>query len=267
MSVDVGRLGDKTVVMVFKVQPKLEGAAYKYLVNIYTMEDEHFESQSIRIKNIAERFGVDKIIIDANGLGVGLIDYLVKPNMDTETGITYEAYGIDYQNEDQEKHYKKFETPEMHKNMLWLIKATAEINSTAHVNALSQLASGKIRFLIDHQIAKTKLLGTKKGQTMSAEDRAEYLRPYTYTSILKEEMTNLREKKDSNGRVSLERVNRKISKDRFSAFEYGLYYIKLQEEKVKNTKANLANFVMGTKSSGRTTTKRSQRVYTRRGRN
>lgn len=268
ISVDVGRLGDKTVVMVHKVVSKLQGTCLKYLVNIYDMKDEHFETQSIKIKNICEKFNAEKIIIDANGLGVGLVDYLIKPNIDTETGIEYNAYGVDYQNEDQEKHYRKFETPTMKKNMLYLLKANAELNNEAHVNALSQLASGKIRFLIDHQLAKSKLLATKKGQSMTSEERAAYLRPYTFTSILKEEMTNLREKKDLSGKVSLERVNRKISKDRFSAWEYGLYYIKKQEEEEKRKKLNINDFILATRGNNQShkIKRKRHKIYTKRGR-
>lgn len=265
LSVDVGRLSDKTAVMVFKVIPNSQGVALKYLVNIYVMEDEHFEKQAIKIKNICEKFNAQKIIIDGNGMGVGLLDYMIKNNVDSETGLEYTSYGIDYQSDEEENHYKKYETNDTKKRMIFIIKANAQINNDAHVNVLSQLSSGKIRLLIDHQIAKTKLLATKKGQSYSPEERAEYLKPYTYTSILKEEMTNLREKKDSTGKVSLERVNRKISKDRFSAFEYGLYYIKLQEDKEKKVKINLSNFILGTKRSSTHKKTKIHRVYTRRG--
>lgn len=267
LSVDVGRLGDKTIVMVFKVVPKNEGSALKYLVNIYLMEDEHFEIQSIKIKNICEKFQAKKIVIDGNGLGVGLLDYMVKPNIDTETGLEYQSYGVQYQTEEEEKHYKKFETDDTIKNMIYIIKATPQINNDMHVNALSQLSSGKIRLLIDHQVAKSKLLSTKKGQSLSPEERAEFLKPYTHTSILKEEMTNLREKKDTTGKIALERVNRKISKDRFSSFEYGLYYIKLQEDENKKIKVNLTNFILGTKNSHSNRINKKHKVYTKRGRN
>jgi hypothetical protein len=186
------------------------------------MEDTHFEQQSLMIKKIFTAFDARKIVIDANGLGIGLIDYLIKPSYDDELDIEYPAFGIDYQNEEQEKHYRKFETPEMKKNVLFLIKANAQLNHEAHVNAVSQLSSGKLRFLIDHQVAKQRLLSTKKGQTMAAQTRGDYLKPYVTTSNLKEEMTNLREKRDANNKISLERVNKHIPKDRFSAFEYGL---------------------------------------------
>jgi hypothetical protein len=50
------------------------------------------------------------------------------------------------------------------------------------------LNSGKLKFLIEERAAKTKLLSTKVGQSMSPEQRAEYLRPFTLTDILKEEL-------------------------------------------------------------------------------
>jgi len=51
--------------------------------------------------------------------------------------------------------------------------------------------SGKIRFLIDESLAKTKLMSTKVGQNMSVDERNEYLRPFIQTSILKEQTLNL----------------------------------------------------------------------------
>ena len=78
---------------------------------------------------------------------------------------------------------------------------------------------------------------------MTPEQRAEYLRPFTLTSILKEEMMNLREEKEGVN-IILKQVNRKIKKDKFSAFEYGLYYIKiLEESKKKRKKARLSDFM------------------------
>jgi len=78
-------------------------------------------------------------------------------------------------------------------------------------------------------------MGTKMGQSMKPEDRAEYLRPFTLTSILREEMSNLREKNDG-ANIMLERSNRGIQKDKFSAFEYGLYYLKVEEDNKKRKK-------------------------------
>jgi hypothetical protein len=46
---------------------------------------------------------------------------------------------------------------------MYIIKANAPINTEAHANARSQLAAGKVKFLIDERVAKNKLLATKVG--------------------------------------------------------------------------------------------------------
>ena len=73
------------------------------------------------------------------------------------------------------------------------------------------------------------------GQLMTAEERAEYLKPYVLTTILKDEMLNLREESEGLN-IILKRANRSIRKDKFSSLEYGLYYIKTEEENKKKKK-------------------------------
>ena len=70
---------------------------------------------------------------------------------------------------------------------------------------------------------------------MKPEERANYLKPFSLTSILKEEMMNLREENEGVN-IILKQANRGIRKDKFSAFEYGLYYIKAVEEQRKKKK-------------------------------
>jgi hypothetical protein len=78
---------------------------------------------------------------------------------------------------------------------------------------------------------------------MTPEQRAEYLTPFTLTSILKEEMLNLREENEGVN-IILKRANSRIQKDKFSAFEYGLYYIKQEEDsKKKKKKFRAADFM------------------------
>ena len=78
---------------------------------------------------------------------------------------------------------------------------------------------------------------------MTPEQRAEYLKPFTLTSILKEEMLNLREENEGVN-IILKRANSRIQKDKFSAFEYGLYYIKQEEDsKRKKKRFNASDFM------------------------
>jgi len=42
------------------------------------MSDEHFEDQAIKLKKLFYKYKARRLVIDANGLGIGLIDYMVK---------------------------------------------------------------------------------------------------------------------------------------------------------------------------------------------
>ena len=131
--------------------------------------------------------------------------------------------------------YKRYRTNETEEDAMYLLKGNAPINSEAHANAQTQLNAGKVKMLIDERVAKGKLLNTKGGQKMTPEKRAEYLKPFTLTSILKEEMMNLREENEGVN-IILKQANKSIRKDKFSAFEYGLYYIKIEEDSKKKKK-------------------------------
>ena len=231
LAVDVGRRGCQTVICVFKVTPSAEGQSIKSLVNIYDLNEDHFEDQAINIKKLYYKYNARRIVIDGNGLGIGLVDYLVKPQH-LDNGDVLADFGV---YNDDENFYKKYRTKDCEYDALYVIKANAPINTEAHSITQTQLNSGKVKFLIDERIAQEKLLGTKIGQGMTPEQRAEYLKPFTLTSILKEEMLNLREENEGVN-IILKRANSRIQKDKFSAFEYGLYYIKQEEDGKKKKK-------------------------------
>ena len=240
LSVDVGRKGCDSVVCFWKVTPQPVGGAIKSLVNIQTLHDEHFEDQCIKIKKWFYKYKAKRVVIDGNGLGIGLIDYMIKSQIDPDTGDVYPDFGVD---NDTENYYKKYKTQITEQDALYIIKANAPINTEAHANAQTQLQSGKVKFLIDERVAKGKLLATKMGQNMKPEERAEYLKPFTLTSILKEELMNLREETEGVN-IILKQANRGIKKDKFSAFEYGLYYVKLDEERKRKRKSrNISDFL------------------------
>lgn len=230
ISADVGRKECDTVACVFKVTPQATGAAIKTLVNIYVLHSEHFEDQAVFLKKLFYKYKAKILIIDGNGLGVGLVDFMVKSQVDPETGEFYPDFGVD---NDEDGKYKKYKTVNTEHNAMYIMIANAGINTEAHANVQMQMSSGKIKFLIDERVAKAKLMATKRGSEMTPEERAEYLKPFTLTSILKEEMMNLREENEGVN-IILKQANRAIRKDKFSALEYGLYWIKQWEDSKKS---------------------------------
>ena len=233
IGVDVGRIGCTTQANIFKVTPQPQGVALKSLVNIYTYEAEHFEQQAINIKQLYYKYKARSIALDTNGLGIGLLDFMVKAQ-ETPDGQYLPPFGI--QNDDQGVYKKYFKSvSDVQKDAIFQIKANAPINTQAYSFAQTQMSSGKIKFLIDESEAKAKLMETKQGQNMTPERRNEYLKPFVLTTILRQQMLNLVE--DNEGvNIILKQENRGIKKDKFSAFVYGLYYIKQEEDRRKKRK-------------------------------
>lgn len=243
VSVDVGRKGDLTEACIFKVTPQPQGSSLKTLVNLYTFEAEHFETQAINIKKLYYKYKARTVVIDANGVGAGLVDFMVLDQVDPETGDLLPNFGVGGATYDGwEKDYKKHRTADTETDAMYLIKANAPINTEAHSYVQTQLAAGRIKFLIDETQAKAKLMGTKMGQAMSPDKRAEHLKPFTLTTILREQMLNLVEENEGVN-IILKQSSKGIKKDKFSAFEYGLYYIKQEEDRKKKKRFNVKDMM------------------------
>ena len=229
ISVDVGRLHDQTVACVFRVNIR-DNKYYAALVNLFVLgrqaESKTFTQQAIDLKKIINIYGPREVVIDCNGLGVGLADEMIRTQLD-EYGNELPAYGF-FNNDD----YKKIQ-PKDAVQILYSLKANGPLNSKIHSNAYSRINSGMVRFLISEQDARAALLATKIGQKMTLEDRVKRLMPHELTTKLFEEMSNLRLRK-SGLDIVLEQINARFPKDKYSAFAYGLWRIKeIEEENYK----------------------------------
>lgn len=248
ISVDVGRLNDRTEVCIFKVTPGQDNKSIKSLVNIKTYESEHFETQSLYIKELVDRYNAKMLIVDGNGAGVGLVDYLVKPTHMITSSDYYPPYSVV-----NDSRYDSFKTDESIPK-LYVIKGNKELNNSIIMNVVTQMETERVRFLISEKAAKATLLEEeiKNKKHYTSLYKMEKLKPHMYTTSLKEEMMNLRRRNNINSTsetVALEQVNKKMHDDKFMAFAYGLYWIKLQDDtRFKNKKHNnLKNMIFYTK--------------------
>ena len=92
--------------------------------------------------------------------------------------------------------------------------------------------SHKVRFLID-DVQKQKLLDTTFGQKYETRRQGRILKT-VYPNVHIKRRDESCEKKMKGINIILERANKGIKKDKgVFAWEYGLYYIKLEEEKEK----------------------------------
>lgn len=235
ISVDVGRISDQTVVCVFRVNISGEGKYYATLVNLYvlgkTVQTKTFYRQAIDLKKIIMQFNPIEIVIDTNGLGIGFGEEMTREQID-DKGQVYPPLG--FKNDTNFIATQPSDAP----RILYGIKANAGNNSQIHGNAYTRLNSGLVRFLIKEQEAKSALLATKIGQKMTVEQRVMRLMPHEMTTKLFEEMANLRLRRTGATQdITLEQINARYPKDKYSAFAYGLWRIKeLEEESSKHSR-------------------------------
>ena len=229
ISVDVGRLHDQTVACIFRVNIR-DDKYYATLVNLFVLgrqaEKKTFVEQAIDLKQLIEIYNPREVVIDCNGLGVGLADEMIRTHLDSN-GKELPAYGF-FNNDDYKKIQPRDAIP-----ILYSLKANGPLNSKIHGNAYSRIYGGMVRFLISEQDARASLLATKVGQRMKMEERVKRLMPHELTTKLFEEMSNLRLRRNGLD-IVLEQINARFPKDKYSAFAYGLWRIKeLEEENYK----------------------------------
>lgn len=223
------RLHDLTPVSVFRVNVR-NGTHYSTLVNLEllgrTAETRTFTQQAIDLKLLIERYNPREVLIDCNGLGLGLADEMIKPHYDAR-GRELPAYGF-FNNADYKKIQPKNAIP-----ILYSMKANGPLKSKINSNAFARMNGGFVRFLTSEQEARAALLATKVGQKMTMAERVQRLMPHEQTSKLFQEMSNLRAKQSGND-VVLEQINSRYPDDRYYSFAYGLWRIKeLEEEQMK----------------------------------
>lgn len=249
ISVDVGRIQCQTVATVFKVYRHTDHFDLR-VVNIVVIgaghATHHFDEQALELKRLIAAYNVQEILIDTNGLGVGLMDFMVKPTI-TKDGV-YPAYCAINDDEYNKKLYPDA-IP-----LVYSMKSNSALDSKIHANCYTMINSGRVYFLAREQEIKNKLLSTKTGQKMKLEQRMKRLYPHEITTRLFEEMANLRLKQVGSGLdLKLEQINTHMGKDKFSSLEYGLWRIKeIEEEYYKKQRR---------KSKG----KRTLTFYTQRG--
>lgn len=237
MAVDVGRFSDQTEVAIWKSIPQTGTTSTKHLVNMYTFDQMHFTEQAIELKLLYNKFHPKAVVIDGAGLGAGLIDELIKPQVDVRTNQYLNPWGVA---NDDKGYYKQFKTADTVPNLLYIIKANAPFNTEMYANLQTQLTTGKLRFLIDERQAKMKMDASraKKFKDMTEEEKANWIVPFTQTSLLKDQMINLEETHEGVN-IILNRTNKNIRKDKVSAMGYGLWYIKVEIDDVAMRKRTM----------------------------
>ena len=185
LSVDVGRFSDETVLEVFKTYT--EGERFvTHLVNIIILagSGRHFQDQSIKIKQLDAIFNFRGIVVDINGPGAGIADFLI---IDQEKdGMYYPAYGFS-----NKPKYKKTEMPGCIRK-LYGVEASSGANSDYYKNAHLMLSLDRVRLLINERQARSYFARFGYWNKMKVEKKATQLIPYIATTKLQDQLANLK---------------------------------------------------------------------------
>lgn len=180
------------------------------IVNIINIPNiMNFTAQACIIKKIKKLYNAQAVIIDGNGLGAGLIDECLKESFDP---ITNEPLGCwDTINDDNIP-----ETPDDAEKILYNLKAQS-VQSKVVTNFIDMVSSGKLRLLANKQLNDFTIA--------EQDDFDNAVAPFIQTDCLFEEVANLKLKQLPSGGVTIEKVVKKMDKDRVSALIYVLWYI------------------------------------------
>jgi hypothetical protein len=220
---------------IFKIISRNDGTYQKLLVNLISMEGTHFLKQAMFLKRKFYEYNASALVIDANGIGSAVVDNLV---IEIDEFPPFSVLN--------DNRYDKYKTNNSIPCVFAIKSQSKETrNSDIHNHFMTSVANQDVKFLVSENDAKQYI---KKKNT---EELNHALLPHIYTDLFEEELMNL-EYSISGTQTKVKQISKGINKDRFSAIEYGLFYIHLLEKKNQIKREEIIDvsaFFMGRKAS------------------
>ena len=241
MSVDVALMAtkkhanDATAIVINVAIPTNNNYYTSNIVYIETFEGLKTDELGIIVMRYFYKYKCTDLVLDCQGNGLGVYDFITKEQYDTTTGETYSA--LCSCNDDN---MASRCTVKNANKVVWTIKASADFNSNAATTLRAGIKNGNINFLASEFDIEDNIKKTSGYAKMSASEQARLKLPYVQTSLLINEMINL-EHEIVNNKVKLkERPG--MRKDRFSSLEYNYYITQQLALKIK-PKQDFSNLV------------------------
>ena len=217
---------DATSIFINCLTPTKAG---RYLSNIVYSENAEglrTDDQALAIRKLYDEYSCDYIVLDTNGIGLGVFDALARDIVDTESGEIYPALSCCNNTEMA----SRCTVPGADK-VIWAIKATAQFNSDTAFALREAFRASRIRLLISDTEAESILPEDLKGyKSLSPADKTQILLPYYQTSLLIDELTKLQHE-EAGGKIRIyERSG--MRKDRYSSLSYNYYVATQLENKI-----------------------------------
>lgn len=219
ISVDVARSAknsnNETAISVLKIKrDKKEKIKNIQAINMIKLPNgTNFQTQSLHIKRLQLYYGAKVLVVDVNGLGIGLLDVLMQTQIDPLTGKELPAYDtINTEHESDEKDAKP---------IVWAIQA--QKNQTEMVvSFIDSVENGTLQLL--ERVDQNKIMDINENDDYMINEILAHIRTQNFI----DEVSNLTLETISGGRLQVKQVI-KANKDLFSAVLMGVWYV-LSEE-------------------------------------
>ncbi len=167
------------------------------------------------------------IALDTNGLGLGVFDFIIQDQYDSETGETYR--GLSCCNDPDMAARCKISDA---KKVIWSIKAKPEFNSRICIDLRTGFQNGRVNLLVSEFEAEEIIMNSyKQYAKLSVREQLDYKMSYIQTSLLINELINLQYWVNGANVKLFERSG--MRKDRYSSVAYNYWVVNQIEQKVR----------------------------------
>ena len=222
---------DATAIFINQLMPTKAGRYISNIVYTEVYEGLRTDDQALIIRKLFDEFQCDYIVLDTNGIGLGVYDCLARDIVDSETGEVYPAISCCNNSEMAGRC-----TVMGAEKVVWSIKASAQFNSDCAYLLREAFKNGRIRLLCSEYEAE-EYLGEIRGYTsLSAAEKLSLQMPYINTTLLVDELTKL-QYEEAGGKIKVYEKSG-MRKDRYSSLSYN-YYVAVQLENKMTRRHNI----------------------------
>lgn len=230
LSVDVALMASKQTkndassIMINSAIPTNDNNYTANIVYLENHEGLNTDELALIIRRLFTWYKCTDLVIDTNGIGLGVYDALIKDMFDHETGELYPALSC-CNDKVMAARCKVDNAPKV----IWSIKANATFNNEACILLRSGFQKGKINLLVSEFEAEESLKERFKGfNKMLPYEQMQLKMPFIQTTLLVYELISLEhEIKGTNIKITEKSGMRK---DRYSSLAYN-YWVQNQLER------------------------------------
>lgn len=217
---------DATSIIVNQCVPTKAGRYMNNIVYLETNEGMHTEDEALKIRKLYEEYDCDYIVLDTRNVGLSIYDTLARDISDPASGEVYPALSCCNNPDLADRCSSKTAD-----RAIWSINGSAKLNSDCALLLRESFRSGRVRLLITEYDAEEMMKGIKGYASLSVAERGKLMMPYINTSLLINELINLKHE-ESSGLVRLSEKTG-MRKDRYSSLSYNIYVSTMLEKEMR----------------------------------